>query len=104
VIETLDSSRKDTVKLLESMTDLIVPDRMWFTSLDVQGDNIAIAGIALDERTVADFMVKLQGVYANVTLKSLNQTSVGDNNLKNFSLTLTRIQPKPAATEKAKTS
>jgi type IV pilus assembly protein PilN len=104
VIETLDSSRKDTVKLLEAMTDLIVPNRMWFTRLDVKGDNIAITGIALDERTVADFMVKLQGAYANVTLKSLQQRSINELNLKNFSLTLTRVRPKPAATEKAKTS
>ena len=73
VIETLDGSRKNTVNLMESMTRLIIPERMWFTSLDVKGQNIAIKGVALDERTIADFMVKLQQAYTDVTLKSLRQ-------------------------------
>jgi type IV pilus assembly protein PilN len=106
VIETLDSNRKDTVKLLESMTQLIVPERMWLTSLDAKGDNIAITGVALDERTIADFMIKLQQAYSNVTLKSLKQTEIKSKslNLKNFSMTLAKMQPKPAASEKVKKS
>ena len=75
VIETLEGGRKDTVNLMESMTELIVKERMWFTSLNVQGDNIMIQGIALDERTIADFMKNLEGngtgPYVNVTLMFL---------------------------------
>ena len=106
VIETLEGSRKETIKLMESMTQLIVPERMWFESLDVKGDNIAINGVALDERTIADFMINLQKDYTNVTLKSLQQVKLKSKslNLKNFSLTLKRTQPKTAASEKAKKS
>jgi type IV pilus assembly protein PilN len=106
VIETLEGSRKNTLKLMESMTALIVPERMWFTSLDTKGENIAINGVALDERTIADFMLNLQKAYSDVTLKSLNQIEIKSKNinLKNFSLTLKNAQPQTAASEKAKKS
>ena len=102
VIETLEGGRKDAVSLLESMTELIVKERMWFTSLAVQGGNIAIHGIALDERTIADFMRNLEGdgsgPYTNVTLKSIQQQEIKgkDVNLKSFNVTVTRAAPKNA--------
>jgi len=102
VIETLEGGRKDAVNLLESMTELIVKERMWFTSLNVQGGTIAIHGIALDERTIADFMRNLEGngtgPYANVTLKSIQQEQIKgkDLNLKSFNVTMTKAAPKKA--------
>jgi type IV pilus assembly protein PilN len=106
VIETLEGSRKETIELMESMTNLIIPERMWFESLDVKGDNIAINGVALDERTIADFMINLEKAYTSVALKSLKQVEIKSRslNLKNFSLTLQKVQPKTDAPEKAKKS
>lgn len=100
VIETLEGGRKDVVNLMESMTELIVKERMWFTNMDVQGNNITISGIALDERTIADFMKNLEGggngPYTNVTLKSLQQQQIKGKslNLKSFNVTLTKKAPK----------
>ena len=92
VIETLEGSRKDAVIFMTSMTDLIVEERMWFTSLDAQGSKITIRGIALDERTIVDFMnnlEKTEGLYANVTLKTLTQQKIqGRMNLKSFDISL----------------
>ena len=97
VIETLDNDRKNGVKLLESMTELIIEERMWFTRLDVSGNKITIGGIALDERTIADFMKRLetQGSYSHVTLKSLQRKAITGKslNLKSFNLSLTRTAP-----------
>jgi type IV pilus assembly protein PilN len=106
VIETLEGNRKKAVLLLDSMTGLIIPERMWFTNLDVSGDNISLKGIALDERTIADFMKNLEKFYGNVTLKSIGQKKIKGKslNLKDFSLSLTRIQPQTAPAEKAKKS
>jgi type IV pilus assembly protein PilN len=106
VIETLEGSRKDTIKLMDSMTNLIIPERMWFESLDVKGSNIAINGVALDERTIADFMINLEKVYSSVALKSLKQVEIKSRslNLKEFSLTLKKVQPTTDAPEKAKKS
>ena len=102
VIETLEGGRKDAVNLMESMTELIVKERMWFTSLNVQGDIITVQGIALDERTIADFMKNLEGSgtgpYTNVTLKSIQQKQIKNKNLnlKSFNVTMTRAAPKKA--------
>ncbi len=102
VIETLEGDRKDAVNLMESMTELIVKERMWFTSLNVQGDNITIQGIALDERTIADFMKNLEGTgtgpFSNVTLKSLQRQQIKGKslNLKSFNVTMTQAAPKKA--------
>jgi type IV pilus assembly protein PilN len=92
VIETLDSGRKNAVNLLESMTEMIIEERMWFTVLSVNGNSISLGGIALDERTIADFMKRLEtkGGYANVTLKSLQRKEIKGKslNLKSFNLSL----------------
>ena len=84
VIETLDSGRKNAVNLLESMTEMVIEERMWFTSLNVTGNNVSISGVALDERTIADFMKRLEtkGGYANVTLKSLRRKGIKGKSLK----------------------
>ena len=68
--------------LLESMTQLIIPDRMWFTSFTLKGGRIAVKGVAMDERTIADFMKNLEGPYANVSLKSMQQKTIEGKNLK----------------------
>ena len=100
VIETLDNDRQNAVNLLESMTELIIEERMWFTNLDVKGNNITIGGIALDERTIADFMksLELKGGYTNVSLKSLQRKTVTGKslNLQSFHLSMTRAVPEPA--------
>jgi type IV pilus assembly protein PilN len=92
VINGLDGSRAEAVLLLESMTQLIIPDRMWFTSFTLKGSNIALKGVALDERTIADFMKNLEGPYANVTLKSMQQQTITGKSLKlkNFSFEMAK--------------
>ena len=83
VIETLDGDRKNAVNLMESMTELIIEERMWFTRLEVKGNNITLGGIALDERTIADFMKNLEakGGYKNVALKSLQRQTITGKSL-----------------------
>ena len=92
VINHLDGSRTEAVLLLESMTQLIVPDRMWFTSFTLKGNNIALKGVAMDERTISDFMKNLEGSYANVALKSMQRKTIkGKNvNLKDFSFEMAK--------------
>jgi len=78
------------VLLMDVMTKLVVPNRMWFTDMSLQQDKIAIQGVAMDERTIADFMKNLQSVFRDVTLKSLQQNTLKGQGLtlKNFSFTL----------------
>ena len=114
VIESLEANRKDAITLLDSMTKLVVVDRMWFTLLKTKESFIDLTGVALDNRTVADFMTRIQksphfgGEHRDVILKSIKQEMIeGKNiNLKNFNVNFTNIKAplvKPN-TKKAKKS
>ena len=107
VIKTIETSRKASIKLLDNMTKMVdeqtsvdesgaSPDeigkpvkRLWFTSFQANGPDININGIALDNKTVADFMTRLQGskIYKNVNLNTLKQQKINDLNLKSFVIT-----------------
>ena len=96
VIEQLESDRYAPVILMDTMTQVLVSKRMWFTSLSVTDSAVDINGIALDEKTVADFMVRLQesGLFTNVELKSVKRQKVENSNLKSFQIVCTKVLPK----------
>jgi type IV pilus assembly protein PilN len=114
VIKDLQANRGEPVLMLDSMTEIIVPNRMWFNSLmlnekiqNTGGANtndaaakqptkvvdIAVTGIALDNKTVADFMTRLEEskLYNNVNLQTLKQVNIRKVNLKEFVITFNRI-------------
>jgi len=89
VINNLEMDRKRPVKLLDTMTQVIVPKRMWFTSLTSGNSTVGIDGIALDNKTIADFMTRLENskLFSAVNLKSIRQQNIKNLNLKNFAIT-----------------
>ena len=107
VIKTIETNRKASIKLLDHMTKMVdeqtsavesgtSPDeigkpvkRLWFTSFQANGPNLNINGIALDNKTVADFMTRLEvsKIYNNVTLNTLKKESINNLNLKSFVIT-----------------
>ena len=95
VITQLESDRYAPVILMDTMTQVLVSKRMWFSSLSASDNTINISGIALDEKTVADFMVRLQnsGLFSNVVLKSVKRQKVENSNLKSFDIVCTKVQP-----------
>src|SRR4030042_5609475 len=92
VIENLKAERKKPLELLDVMTKVIIPKRMWFTSLTSENETVSISGIALDNKTVADFMTSLEAtnLFASVNLKSIRQEIIkeGNLNLKRFEVVL----------------
>ena len=105
VIERLESDRHAPVRLMDMMTQALIPKRMWFTKLDVKETTVNIQGIALDNKTVADFMVRLQnsGLFSSVNLKNLKRQQVQKTNLKSFEITCTKVSPQlPKAESKPK--
>ena len=88
VIKTLELNRKGPLRLLDSMTGIVIENRMWLTSMTEQKGAVNIKGIAIDEETVANFMRRLEasGLFASVNLKNIKQTSVGKQkmSLKSF--------------------
>ena len=95
VIEKLESDRHAPVRLMDTLTQVLVAKRMWFTSLEVKETTVKIKGIALDNKTVADFMVRLQnsGLFSNVNLNTLKREAVQKTNLKSFEITCTKVSP-----------
>jgi type IV pilus assembly protein PilN len=106
VIKSIEKYRRAPVILLESMTKLVAekssistPDtsvdndnkpvkRLWFTNFDASGDKVNIEGIALDNKTIADFMSRLEEskLYSNVNLKTIKQQKINNLNLKQFQI------------------
>jgi type IV pilus assembly protein PilN len=68
---------------------------MWFTNMESRQKSVRIAGIALDNKTVADFMVRLEksGLFSDVDLKTLKQRKVGKSNLKSFQISCRKKPP-----------
>ena len=107
VIKTIEANRKASIKLLDHMTIMVDEQtsavesgpsqdeigkpvkRLWFTSFQANGPNLNINGIALDSKTVADFMTRLEvsKTYNNVTLNTLKKESINNLNLKSFVIT-----------------
>ena len=101
VIEQLELDRHAPVQLLDTMTQVLMSKRMWFTKLEVKDKTVSINGIALDNKTVADFMVRLQncGLFSNVNLKTLKRQLVQKSNLKSFQIICTKVAPQQPKAE-----
>lgn len=105
VIKNLALARKEPVRLLDTMTFMVIPKRMWFTSLEAKEEVVTIKGLALDNKTVADFMTRLEGskLFDSVNLMNLKQETYNKyTNLKGFVISCNKKPADKAATEKAK--
>jgi len=103
VITQLAALRKEPVKLMAAMTELVVPKQMWLTSLTSAEVKVDVIGVALDNRTVAEFMTKVEEspLFEDVKLISTQQTKVAENNLKTFTLTFNKTLAKAMAAASA---
>jgi type IV pilus assembly protein PilN len=102
IIKQLKKSSSLTVHLLDETAKITPPDRMWLTSLSQSGGHLKIAGMALDNRTIAQYMedLKASPYITNVNLASSSLKGYAGRNLKAFSLSCSVAVPK---TEKADT-
>ena len=105
VMDTLEANRFVPVKLLDTMTRVIVPKRMWFTRLNTRGKKVQISGVALDNTTVADFMIRLEnsGLFDKVDLKTLKRAKRKKGakaNFKTFSIVCIKKPLKKPANKK----
>jgi type IV pilus assembly protein PilN len=92
VMKTLEANRFEPTRLLDIMTQVVVPKRMWFTHLESKGGKVKINGIALDNKTVADFMVRLEdcGLFKEVDLNTLKIKKAQAADLKSFTISCTK--------------
>ncbi len=88
VIKTLELNRREPVRLMEAMTEIVIPKRMWFTDFLDKKEAVVIKGNALDNKTVADFMTQLEksGFFSTVNLTTLKQVTIQKVNVKGFEI------------------
>jgi type IV pilus assembly protein PilN len=106
VIRTLETNRFEPVEMLDNMSGKTIANRMWFTSFDDRPQNVQIDGIALDNKTVADFMTRLEGtgLFGSVRLQTIQQHVVKGSGLKKFSITCSKPVPnEPKKDQKKRT-
>ncbi len=98
VIKSLKNRRREIVILLDSMTALIIPEKMWLTSLQINKNNVTITGTAFDQKTVAEFMTNLQTSQLftkDVKLNNLSMKTIANKiGVQNFALSCKRTAPK----------
>lgn len=129
VIDELKASRGESFRLLVMMTELLVEEKMWLTYLEAEdrrtvtktgkGKNateevkidvvIGLKGIALDNKTVAYFMSRIEearaedgrNLFEQIRLVTLEQEIFQQNkeaeeiNLKRFEITFLKAPPAP---------
>lgn len=98
VIRTLEASRYEPVILLDVLAQAVIEKRMWFTKLESNVNALTIIGIAMDDKTVADFMLRLEGtgLFSTVSLRNVKQVELQKTPLKSFEINSTKKQVQPA--------
>lgn len=104
IIHSLEQNRKGSVLLLDALTGLVIPERMWFTQLTATDESVAISGLAKDQTTVAEFMKRLESslLFESVQLRSIRQQTIRNINLKGFDITCKKAVLKPPVKEASK--
>ena len=105
VVRSLKSQRNKQVILFDTMTDLVVPDRMWLSDLKTTAQTVSVKGIAFDNPTIAEFMKNLEKsvLFSKVDLKTAKTKKFkGDVLLKEFELSCRKTQPKQEKKKPAK--
>jgi len=91
VMEGLSKGRTEPIILLDKLVELTVKNQMWITSMSEAGNQISLNGIAMDNKTVAMFMSRIEKdeFFSGVELKSLVMVNREGLKLKQFNLTCT---------------
>ena len=93
IVQSLEAKRKAPVSLIEAFTQLIVPERMWITSLKTDQKSVVLQGLAFDNKTVADFMTRVEqsSLFSGIDLKTLQMKQIkGDARIKSFEVSCWR--------------
>jgi type IV pilus assembly protein PilN len=87
VIKDLDRGRLRAAYILDGLSQN-TPEKIWIESLAKSGKSLKITGVALDNETIANFMMVLERsrYFGRVELGASEQINRGGMKLKKFSL------------------
>lgn len=107
-ISQLKKGSQLAVRVMDELATLTPSNRLWLNSMSFNGSILRIAGIALDNATIADYMETIitSPYFATAELSGTSTTGVQGRQLKSFSLTINvknaDYQEEPTEEEKAK--
>lgn len=106
VVETLQYVRPLAVRVMDEVSISTPPDTVWLQSMEIMGAQLRIQAMARDNRTLAEYMEKIEAspFIAGVELTSSTMSMDKGMSLKSFGLECEiAMPPKPEAKTDAKT-
>lgn len=88
IVNQLKEYRENPPKLLAKMTEMVIAGRMQLTRLVSNDADLMLEGVALDNETVAVFMLRLErsGLFSGVSLASSEQVNKYNVKMKQFNI------------------
>jgi len=96
VIKSLKDNSQLAVRVVDEIANIVPSSRMWLTSMNIRSGNVSLVGTAMDNATIAGFMRDLDKsqFFSNAELSRSSMTTVANQRLKSFNLTIAVQQPK----------
>jgi type IV pilus assembly protein PilN len=97
IISNLQTNRTGPLKTFEAISASI-PEKCWIESLKIDGRKVTVAGMALNNNTIANFMTALgqSGRFQEVTLGTADAATYLDAKLVRFNLTFQTVMDNSA--------
>ncbi|MDU9050842.1 MAG: PilN domain-containing protein [Candidatus Electrothrix sp. Rat3] len=95
IVHELEKKSQLTVRILDEIARITPHERMWLTTFAQNASSLQLSGMALDNRTIADYLeeLKTSDYLTDVTLKRSALSKYGGRNLKRFSLSCSVTLP-----------
>ncbi|MBU0673059.1 MAG: PilN domain-containing protein [Proteobacteria bacterium] len=95
VIKKLKTGSQTAVMVLDEIARLTLSNRLWLASLTQNASTLSVAGTALDNATIAQYMERINAspFFLNVELSGTSQLVVAGAKLKSFTLTIAIAPP-----------
>ena len=103
IIKNLKRDSSTTVHILDEVAKRVDSQRLWLDSLKQKGNSLNMSGVALDNRTIAQFMESLKEspFIGSVNLSNATLKKVSGRDLKSFSLSCSIVNPEEEKQETA---
>ena len=96
VIKKLKKGSQVSVHVMDELANLTPSNRLWLKTMKLSGKKLTVAGTALDNATIAQFMdsISASTYFSKAALTKSSQTVVAGAKLKSFSLKIGVKTPK----------
>ncbi|MCI5164797.1 MAG: hypothetical protein D3903_01595 [Candidatus Electrothrix sp. GM3_4] len=95
IVHELQKKSQLTVHVLDEIARITPHERLWLTKLTQDTSKLELSGMALDNRTIANYLdeLKKSQYFTGVTLGSSLLSKYGGRDLKKFSLSCSVVLP-----------